>query len=319
MASLARSPAPEVTVPLAPTAALSSGHAIPRVGLGTVQENGPAATESVRDAIAAGYRLIDTAAIYGNEAEVGEAVRTCDVAREDLFVTSKLWISDYGRDAARRGFDATMARLGLDHVDLYLLHWPMPDEWDRTLESWRVLEELRAEGRVRDIGVANFRPEDLDRLAAQSATAPVVNQVEMHPYLAQRAVREANERRDVRTQAWSPLGGPRGVGLGVDDAEPDKPRSVLADPVVGEVATSIGASPAQVVLAWHLTHDVLVVPKSSSPERRRANLAAAQLELTDAQVAAIDSLDRGWRGGEDPALVSTATNHGVVDNSVLDG
>lgn len=264
------------------TVRLGNGVEMPMVGYGVWQVLPESRTTArVLDAITAGYRLVDTAAAYGNERGVGDAVR--EVAREDVFVTSKLWNTQHGRDSTLRAFDATMAALRLEVLDLYLVHWPVPGR-DLYVETWRAFEELLADGRVRAIGVSNFHAEHLDRLAAETATVPMVNQVELHPYLQQAGLLADLDRRGIVAQAWSPLG----------------QGALLADPVVADVARQVGASPAQVVLRWNLDRGVAVLPRSSNPTRIAENLDLDGVELAAHHVAALDALERDERTGPHP-------------------
>ncbi|MHA7278527.1 aldo/keto reductase [Arthrobacter sp. MDT2-2] len=271
-----------------PRVALADGTSIDVVGYG-VYKVPPADTAHLcSTALDAGYRLLDTAALYGNEAGVGEATRayleTGD--RGDLFVTSKVWNDDHGHDATLRAFDASMDLLGLDRLDLYLIHWPCPSK-DLYVETWRALGRLQAEGRVRSIGVSNFQRPHLERLLAETGVVPVLNQVELHPYLQQHDLRSFHARHGIATQAWSPLG--RG--------------NVLQDPVVGRIASELGRTPAQVILRWHLQHGILTIPKASSRERISSNLDIFGFALDDAHVAALDALDRDQRFGSHPDRV----------------
>ena len=271
-----------------PRVALADGTSIDVVGYG-VYKVPPADTAHLcSTALDAGYRLLDTAALYGNEAGVGEAARayleTGD--REDLFVTSKVWNDDHGHDATLRAFDASMDLLGLDRLDLYLIHWPCPSK-DLYVETWHALGRLQAEGRVRSIGVSNFQRPHLERLLAETGVVPVLNQVELHPYLQQHDLHSFHARHGIATQAWSPLG--RG--------------NVLQDPVVGRIASELGRTPAQVILRWHLQHGILTIPKASSRERISSNLDIFGFALDDAHVAALDALDRDQRFGSHPDRV----------------
>lgn len=271
-----------------PRAALADGASIDVVGYG-VYKVPPADTEHLcSTALGAGYRLLDTAALYGNEAGVGAAARTYLETgdRDDLFITSKLWNDDHGYDATLRAFDVTMELLGLDRLDLYLIHWPCAAK-DLYVDSWRVLERLRADGRVRSIGVSNFQQTHLERLLAEADVAPVLNQIELHPYLQQRELRAFHREHGIATQAWSPLG--RG--------------NVLADAVVARIAADLGWTPAQVILRWHYQHGILTIPKASSPERISSNLDLFGCALDDDQVTVLDALDRNQRFGSHPDQV----------------
>ena len=269
--------------PLAPLIPLSDGRAIPQVGYGMYKVPRADATRLALTAIGLGYRHLDTAALYGNEAEAGSAVRECGMPREDVFVTSKVWNDDHGYDETLRAFDAAMARIGLDRLDLYLIHWPVPSR-DRYVDTWRALVRLRDEGRVSSIGVSNFHAHHLDRIIDATGVAPVVNQVELHPWLPQRELRAAHERLGIRTEAWSPLARGR----------------LLGDAVLGPIAAKHGRSVAQVVLAWHVAQGIIVIPKASSPERIAENLDVFSFGLDDEDVAAIAALETGERTGRDP-------------------
>ncbi len=273
---------------LVPRAALADGTSIDVIGYG-VYKVPPEDTENLcSTALDVGYRLLDTAALYGNEDGVGAAARTYLETgdRQDLFVTSKVWNDDHGFDAAHRAFDATMDTIGLEYLDLYLIHWPCPSK-DLYVETWRALERLLADGRVRSIGVSNFQQHHLERLLAETDAVPVLNQIELHPYLQQRDLRAFHGQHGIATQAWSPLG--RG--------------NVLRDPVVARIAADLGRTPAQVILRWHLLHGILTIPKASSRERISSNLDIFGFTLDDGHLAALDGLDRDRRFGSHPDRV----------------
>ncbi|MFD5866413.1 aldo/keto reductase [Agromyces sp. NPDC127015] len=270
-------------LPLAPLVPLADGHAIPQLGYGLYKVPAHDAAQLAGVAIATGYRHLDTAAFYENEQGVGAAVRAAEVPRDELFVTSKVWKDDNGYDEALRAFDASMGRLGLDRLDLFLIHWPVPST-DRYVDTWRALVRLRDEGRVRSIGVSNFHAHHLDRIIGETGVAPVVNQVELHPRLPQAALREFHAARGIRTEAWSPLARGR----------------LLDDPVLARLSTAHGRSPAQIVLRWHVQIGNVVIPKASSPERIRENLDVFDFELGVDDLAAIASLETGERTGRDP-------------------
>lgn len=261
---------------------------MPRMGLGVYKVPDDETADVVATAIEAGYRAIDTAALYGNEVGVGRALARADVPREQIFVTTKVWNDRHGFDETLRAFEESAARLGQGVVDLLLIHWPCPAQ-DRYVETWRALLALREQGRIRAAGVSNFGVAHLQRLMDETGEAPAVNQIELHPYLAQRELRAFHAQHGIATQAWGPLA--RG-------------RELLDDPVVVGVAEAAGASPAQVVLAWHLHHGHLVIPKSATPSRIAENFAAARVELSAEQVARLDGLDRGERTGPDPATMN---------------
>ena len=273
-----------------PTRTLNNGVAMPRLGFGVFQVPAETAAEVVTTALAAGYRSIDTAAIYRNEAGVGAALADSGLPREELFVTTKVWNSDQGYDETLRAFDTSAGLLGLDHLDLYLIHWPTPER-DRYLDTWRALERLYAEGRVRAIGVSNFHPAHLERLLKVAEVAPALNQVELHPYLQQAELRAFHAGHGIATEAWSPLA--QGGGL-------------LSDPVVAALAERHGRTPAQVVLRWHLQLGNVVIPKSATPARIRENLDVFGFTLTEAELAQLAGLDRDGRVGPDPDTFNVA-------------
>ena len=268
-----------------PTLRLNDGREIPQLGFGVFQVP-PAETEAaVTRALEVGYRHIDTAAAYRNEAGVARAIAAVGLDRSEVFITTKLFNDDHGREQARRAFAASLERLETDYVDLYLIHWPVPSE-DRYVETWQALEEFHREGRARSIGVSNFNLEHLERLGRETETVPAVNQVELHPYHAQRELRAYQREHGIATEAWSP------IGQGGD---------VLDDPAIGAIAESHDRSPAQVIIRWHLQSGNIVIPKSVTPERIAENFRAFDFELSDAEMAQIDGLDRGERLGPDPA------------------
>ncbi len=257
---------------------------IPTIGFGVWQVPDDEVDAAVTAALAAGYRHVDTARLYGNEAGVGRALAASDVPRDDVFVTTKVWNDDHGRDATRTAFDGSMERLGLEVLDLFLIHWPSPAQ-DKYVETWQALRELRDEGRVRAIGVCNFHAPHLQRLFDATGEWPAINQVELHPYLQQTPLREFHTEHGIVTESWSPLA---------------SGKQVLDDPVIGRIAQEHGATPAQVVIAWHLALGLVVLPKSVTPSRIVENLAASNLALTDDEVSELGSLDRGFRTGPNP-------------------
>jgi diketogulonate reductase-like aldo/keto reductase len=284
---------------IGPYLKLNNGIDMPAFGLGVYQSSIDDTTSSVKTALESGYRLIDTAAAYMNEEQVGEAIRQSGIARADVFVTTKLWIGDFGYDHTMRAFDRSMRKLGLDQLDLYLLHWPVPTEFDKTIESWRAAERLLADRRVRAIGVSNFRPQDLDALMAQSDVVPAVNQVELHPFFSQRELRMADQRHGIVTQAWSPIGGVnRYFG---DSKVTDDP---LRHPFVLQLAQKYGKTPAQIVLRWQIELGNAVIPKSVNAERIRQNAAIFDFSLLPDEMELINALDTGKRGGPEPEQVS---------------
>jgi diketogulonate reductase-like aldo/keto reductase len=266
-----------------PTITLNNGVTIPQLGFGVFLVPDEVTAAAVGDALAAGYRSIDTAALYRNERSVGKAIADSGIPRDELFVTTKLWNNNHAYDAALRAFDASLSRLGLDYVDLYLIHWPAPAQ-DRYVEAWTALEKLLADGRTRAIGVSNFHPAHLRRLLDSASVVPAVNQIELHPNLQQRELRELHSELGIATEAWSPLA--RG--------------GLLADPTVTAVAERHGRSPAQVILRWHLQLGNIVIPKSVTPERIRENIEIFDFALDDEDMAAIGTLEDGGRIGPNP-------------------
>lgn len=266
-----------------PNVELNNGISMPQIGFGVFRIPDDDTERTVLDAIECGYRSIDTAALYGNERGVGRAIASCGLPREDLFVTTKLWNDDQGRDRARPAFEESLDRLGLDHVDLYLIHWPKPSK-DLYVQTWEELEALYAQGRVRAIGVSNFQPDHLDRLLARNRVVPAVNQIELHPYLQQERLRRYDADHGLATVAWSPLG----------------QATSIADPVIGAIARRHGRTPAQVILRWHLQLGTVVIPKTTNPARMRENLQIFDFALEEEDLAAIGALDAGRRLGPDP-------------------
>lgn len=273
------------------TITLNNGVVLPPVGLGVFQTPPEETTAAVESALHAGYRHIDTAA-YLNEREVGEGIRRSGIARDEVFIETKLWISDYGYDAALHGFDKSAAKLGVDQIDLLLLHQPLTSRFDLTLDAYRALEKLLADGKVRAIGVSNFMPEHLERLLGVASVVPAVNQVELHPYFQQKNLQALNTKHGILTQAWSPIGGITSYGGGA--------KKSFEDPTLLEIAASHGKSAAQVMLRWHLQQGRSAIPKSVRPARIAENLAVFDFDLTPEQLAAVDALDTGVRGGPNP-------------------
>ena len=260
---------------------------MPQLGLGVWQIDDDTAETTVREALRVGYRSVDTAAAYGNESGVGRGLAGAGPAREEIFVTTKLANSDHGYDAALRAFDASLRRLGTDYVDLYLIHWPQPARGEY-VDTWRALQRIHADGRARAIGVSNFTADHLRRLADETGVLPTVNQVELHPYLAQRELRAFHARHGIATEAWSPLG---------------QGGALLADETVTALAAKYAQTPAQIVLRWHLQHGVIVIPKSVTPSRIAENIDVFGFELAPDDLAAIDELDRDGRLGPHPDTV----------------
>ncbi|MBB0245444.1 aldo/keto reductase [Streptomyces alkaliphilus] len=267
-----------------PHVTLNNGVEMPRLGFGVWQVSNDEATATVGKALEVGYRSIDTAAAYGNEEGTGRAIAESGIPREEIFVTTKLWNGDHGYDAALRAFDASLERLALEHVDLYLIHWPMPAV-DLYVESWRALEKIHSEGRARAIGVSNFKPTHLRRLLDETGTVPALNQIELHPNLPQADTRAFHAEHDIVTEAWSPLG--QGKGL-------------LEDPTLVSIAEKHGVTPARAVLRWHLRLGNVVIPKSATPSRIEENFDLFGFDLDDEDMTALAGLDNGRRLGPDP-------------------
>ena len=284
------------------TITLSNGVEMPALGLGVFQTPPDVTTASVEEALRVGYRHIDTAAAYGNEREVGDGIRRSGLARDEVFIETKLWISDYGYDSALHAFDKSAGKLGVDRLDLLLLHQPLPSAFERTLDAYRALEKLLADGRVRAIGVSNFMPEHLMRLLAETSAVPVVNQIELHPYFQQTALQRLHVQHGILTQAWSPIGGITSYRGGE--------KRTFDDPVLLEIAGQHGKSAAQVMLRWHLQEGRSAIPKSIKPARIAENFDVFEFELTTEQLAAIDALDTGVRGGPEPADI-TLEDYGI--------
>jgi len=284
-----------------PLILLNNGVQLPSLGFGVYRSAPERTIAAVESAIARGYRLIDTAAAYLNEREVGEAIGRSSIERTELFVQTKLWISDYGYDSALRAFETSLYKLGLDFVDLYFLHQPMPNEWERTVAAYHAIETLLDDGRVRAIGVSNFSPKHLDDLIARSDVVPAVNQIELHPFFVQRELREMHARLGIATQAWSPIGG---VNVYMP-RDPSAPKNPLTHPLIVALAAKSHRTPAQVVLRWHLEHGFSAIPKSVTPARIAENFDVFDFRLTADEVAAIDALDTGVRGGPDPERIDT--------------
>jgi diketogulonate reductase-like aldo/keto reductase len=274
-----------VSVSKVPPIILNNGVEMPQLGFGVWQVPDDEAAQAVATALEAGYRSVDTAAIYGNEEGTGRAIAASGVPREDLFVTTKLWNADQGHDATLRAFDTSLAKLGLEYVDLYLIHWPLPSK-DLFVDSYKAMEKIYAEGRAKAIGVSNFLPEHLDRLTEATDVIPAVNQIELHPHLQQRASRERHAELGIATEAWSPLGSGKGL---------------LEVPAIVAIAQKHGRTPAQVVLRWHVQAGNVAIPKSVTPSRIVENLDVFSFELDDEDLGAIRALNEDRRLGPDPA------------------
>ena len=276
---------------------LNNGVEIPAIGFGVFQTPPDETRDAVTAALSAGYQHIDTAAAYGNEREVGEAIAKSGVDRSEVFIETKIWISDYGYDQTLHGFEKSAAKLGVDQIDLLILHQALPSEFGRTREAYRALETLLNDGKVRAIGVSNFMVEHLTNLLETATVVPAVNQIEVHPYFQQREVQAFGAERGILSQAWSPIGG---ITFYRDSGH----TSTLQDPVIIEIAKAHGKSPAQVMLRWHLQQGRSAIPKSTKPARIAENVDVFDFELTGEQLAAIDALDTGKRGGPEPDAVT---------------
>ena len=282
---------PDVT-----TLTLNNGVTLPALGLGVFQTPPDETRDAVTAALAAGYRHIDTAAAYGNERQVGEAVATSDLDRSEVFLETKIWISDYGYDETLHGFEKSARKLGVDQIDLLILHQALPSEFDKTLGAYKALEKLLADGKVRAIGVSNFmvfHPTDL----LTKTDVPAVNQIEVHPYFQQREVQDFGREYGILTQAWSPIGG-------ITHYREGQHTSALQDPTIGAIAEAHGKSPAQVMLRWGIQEGRSVIPKSTKPERIAQNIDVFDFELSTHELAAIDGLETGTRGGPEPEAVT---------------
>ncbi len=279
------------------TVTLNNGLEMPALGLGVFQTPPDETRDAVRAALATGYRLIDTAAAYANERQVGEAIHSSGLDRSEVFLETKIWISDYGYDETLHGFEKSARKLGVEQIDLLILHQALPSAFDRTREAYRALETLLADGKVRAIGVSNFMVEHLSALLDHAMVVPAVNQIEVHPYFQQRDVQEFGRERGILTQAWSPIGG-------ITFYRDGRHGSTLDDPVIGDIARAHGKSPAQVMLRWGLQHGRSVIPKSTKPSRIAENIDVFDLELSAGEMAEIDRLDTGTRGGPEPDAIT---------------
>jgi diketogulonate reductase-like aldo/keto reductase len=276
---------------------LNNGIELPALGFGVFQTPPDETRTAVETALADGYRHIDTAAAYGNERGVGEAVAASGLTRDEVFLETKVWISDYGYGQTLHAFEKSAGKLGVDRIDLLLLHQALPSEFDTTLEAYRALETLLGDGRVRAIGVSNFMVEHLERLLDRATVVPAVNQIEVHPYFTQRAVQDFGAAHGILTQAWSPIGG-------ITSYRGDASRSTFTDPVIGAIAMAHAKSPAQVMLRWHLQQGRSAIPKSTKPDRIAENIDVFDFALDAEELAAIDALDTGIRGGPEPEAIT---------------
>lgn len=282
-----------------PHLTLNNGVAMPALGFGVFQTPPEETARAAAEALRVGYRHIDTAAAYANERGVGEAIRASGIDRAELFIETKIWINDFGFDETLRGFDKSTRKLGLDQLDLLILHQPLPSAFDRTLGAYRALERLLSEGRVRAIGISNFMPHHLGRFLPEIDVVPAVNQIEVHPYFQQAELQRLHGEHGILTQAWSPIGGItfyRGNN-----------RSTREDPTILDIGRSHGKTAAQVMLRWGLQHGRSVIPKSVTPARIAENFAVFGFELAPAEMARIDALETGTRGGPDPDIITLET------------
>jgi len=279
------------------TLTLNNGVEMPALGLGVFQTPPEETRAAVEAALSAGYRHIDTAAAYGNERQVGEALRSSGLDRSEVFLETKIWISDYGYDKTLHGFDKSARKLGVDQIDLLILHQALPSDFDATLEAYQALETLLSDGKVRAIGVSNFMVEHLTTLLERTTVIPAVNQIEIHPYFQQKDVQTLDAEHGIVTQAWSPIGG-------ITFYRDGQHGSTLQDPVIGDIAQAHRKTPAQVMLRWHLQQDRSVIPKSTKPERIAENIDVFDFELATEELAAIDALDTGQRGGPEPESIT---------------
>ncbi|MDA8209358.1 MAG: aldo/keto reductase [Actinomycetota bacterium] len=280
---------------------LNNGVQMPALGFGVFQTPPEVTASSVAEALRVGYRLIDTAASYGNEREVGEGIRRSGLKRSDVFIETKVWISDYGYAETLHAWEKSAGKLGVDLIDLFILHQPVPSSFDRTIYAYRALEALLSDGKVRAIGISNFMPEHLEALLRETSVVPAVNQIEVHPYFTQPAAREANRKHGIITQAWSPIGGItsyRGDG-----------NSTFDNPVIARIAAAHAKTPAQVMLRWHLEEGRSAIPKSVHPERIAENFDVFDFNLTAKELEAIDALDTGIRRGPEPEAITPETFH----------
>lgn len=283
-----------------PSLKLNNDVEIPALGFGVFQTPPDETIAAVESALEVGYRHIDTAAAYGNEREVGEALRRSGIARDEVFVETKVWISDFGYDETLHAFDKSAGKLGLEQLDLFILHQALPGEFGKTLDAYRALEKLLADGKVRAIGVSNFMESHLTQLLAETSVVPAVNQIEVHPYFRQSGVLAADEANGIVSQAWSPIGG---ITFYRDGSH----GSTLQDPVIGGIAATHGKSAAQVMLRWHIQEGRQAIPKSVTPSRIAENFDIFDFELSGEEMAAIDALDTGVRGGPEPEAITLET------------
>jgi 2,5-diketo-D-gluconate reductase A len=286
---------------------LNNGVTLPSLGLGVFQSSPEDTAAAVQTALETGYRHIDTAAAYGNERQVGEGMRRSGVDRSEIFLETKVWVTDYGYDETLHAFEKATRKLGVEQLDLLILHQPVPSRFEATIAAYMALETLLADGRVRSIGVSNFTPAHLDSLFEATSVIPAVNQVELHPYFAQPDVQRADAEHGILTQAWSPIG-----GITFYPGWGDERRSVMDDPTIASIAEGHGKSSAQVMLRWHLQEGRSAIPKSTNPVRIAENFDVFDFELSDEEIARIDALDTGVRSGPDPDVLRPALFDRVI-------
>lgn len=282
------------------TFTLNNGMQIPEIGFGVFQTAPEETTEAVLTALRTGYRLIDTAAAYGNEREVGAAIKASGAAREEVTIESKVWISDYGYEETLHAFEKSAAKLGVDYIDIFILHQALPGEFEKTIAAYKALETLLSEGKVRAIGVSNFMPQHLEQLVAETMVIPALNQIEIHPYFQQQDVLDKNAELGILSQAWSPIGG---ITFYRDGALP----STLDNEVIRKISAEVSKTPAQVMLRWHLQRGRHTIPKSTTPSRIKENFEVFDFSLDDEQLREIDALETGVRGGPEPETITLET------------
>jgi diketogulonate reductase-like aldo/keto reductase len=301
---------------MSPVYKLNNGVAMPVLGLGVFRSEPEKTVAAVKSAVTHGYRLIDTAALYMNEQQVGEGVRSSGIPRDEIFITTKLWISDYGYDRTLHAFDRSLRKLGLDFLDLYLIHWPVPSAFETTVDSYKAAMKLLEDGRVRAIGVCNFGPNHLGKLIERAGHVPAVNQVELHPLFNQGEVRKANDKHGIITQAWSPIGGVNryGAKAAKESRAAREAHDPLSHPTVQLLAQKYRRTPAQIVLRWQIECGTSPIPKSVHSERIAENIDIFDFALKSEDVQAIDALDAGERGGPDPEQVDAQTFHITIQD-----
>ena len=289
------------------TLTLNNGVTLPALGFGVFQSSPEDTKDAVRTALETGYRHIDTAAAYGNEREVGEGIRASGIPRDEVFIETKVWVSDYGYESTLHAFDKAIGKLGVDRLDMLILHQPAPDRFEKTIAAYKALEKLYSDGSVRSIGISNFMRPHLDRLATEWTVVPALNQLEIHPYFSQPDVRAADAEHGILDQAWSPIG-----GITFYPGYGEKRASVMDDETLKAIADAHGKSPAQVMLRWHIQAGRNAIPKSTNPGRIAENFEVFDFVLSPEEVSQIDALDRGVRNGPDPDGMDTSRFERVI-------